>query len=38
VDNEVLVPAGSQHVRLGDFANVCITSASDFDLYGEVVR
>ncbi|WP_076421143.1 30S ribosomal protein S12 methylthiotransferase RimO [Pontibacter lucknowensis] len=37
VDNEVLVLADSQYVRLGDFANVKITDASDFDLYGEVV-
>ncbi|WP_276498628.1 30S ribosomal protein S12 methylthiotransferase RimO [Pontibacter litorisediminis] len=37
VDNEVLVPADSTYVRLGDFANVKITDASDFDLYGEVV-
>ncbi|RAK02146.1 ribosomal protein S12 methylthiotransferase [Larkinella arboricola] len=36
VDNEVLVPAG-QYVRLGDFANVRITEAHEFDLYGEVV-
>jgi ribosomal protein S12 methylthiotransferase len=36
VDNEVLVPA-SQYVRLGDFANVRITSSEEFDLYGEVV-
>jgi ribosomal protein S12 methylthiotransferase len=36
VDNEVLVPA-SQYVRLGDFANVKINSAEEFDLYGEVV-
>ena len=38
VDNEVLVPADSQYVRLGDFAPVRISSATDFDLYGEVVR
>ncbi|RIJ37447.1 30S ribosomal protein S12 methylthiotransferase RimO [Pontibacter oryzae] len=38
VDNEVLVPADSNYVRLGDFANVKITDASDFDLYGEVVN
>jgi ribosomal protein S12 methylthiotransferase len=38
VDNEVLVPTDSQYVRIGDFAPVRITSASDFDLYGEVVR
>lgn len=37
VDNEVLVPADSQYVRIGDFAPVRITSATDFDLYGEVV-
>lgn len=36
VDNEVLVPA-SQYVRLGDFANVNITSAEEFDLYGSVI-
>ncbi|QMW02456.1 30S ribosomal protein S12 methylthiotransferase RimO [Spirosoma foliorum] len=36
VDNEVLVPA-SQYVRMGDFANVRINRADDFDLYGEVV-
>jgi ribosomal protein S12 methylthiotransferase len=37
VDNEVLVPAASQYVRLGDFAQVRITESTDFDLYGEVV-
>ncbi|MFD2246504.1 30S ribosomal protein S12 methylthiotransferase RimO [Pontibacter ruber] len=37
VDNEVLVSADNQYVRLGDFANVKITDSSDFDLYGEVV-
>jgi ribosomal protein S12 methylthiotransferase len=36
VDNEVLVPA-SQYVRLGDYAHVKITSAEEFDLYGEVI-
>ena len=36
VDNEVLVPA-SQYVRLGDFAQVKVTSAEEFDLYGEVI-
>ncbi len=36
VDNEVLVPA-TQYVRLGDFANVRIDKAEEFDLYGEVV-
>ena len=37
VDNEVLVPAKNSYVRLGDFANVRITGAEAFDLYGEVV-
>ncbi len=36
VDNEVLLPA-IQFVRQGDFANVKITNAEDFDLYGELV-
>ncbi|SOD96794.1 30S ribosomal protein S12 methylthiotransferase RimO [Spirosoma fluviale] len=36
VDNEVLVSA-AQYVRLGDFANVRIDRAEEFDLYGEVV-
>ena len=36
VDNEVLIPS-SQYVRLGDFANVKINSAEEFDLYGELV-
>lgn len=41
VDNEVLVRAEasvvSHAVRLGGFANVRITKAEDFDLYGEVI-
>ena len=36
VDNEVLIPA-SQFVRLGDFANVKINAAEEFDLYGDLV-
>ncbi len=36
VDNEVLVSA-DQYVRLGDFANVRIHQAEEFDLYGTVV-
>jgi len=36
VDNEVLLPA-SQFVRLGDFTNVKITNAEEFDLYAELV-
>jgi ribosomal protein S12 methylthiotransferase len=37
VDNEVLVPAG-QYVRQGDFANVRITEAHEFDVYGVVTE
>ena len=37
VDNEVLVDAKNQYVRIGDFANVKITDAADYDLFGEVV-
>ncbi len=36
VDNEVLIPA-TQYVSQGDFAQVRITSAEEFDLYGELV-
>ena len=37
VDNEVLVDAKKQFARVGDFANVKIMSAEEFDLYGELV-
>ena len=37
VDNEVLVSAESQYVRQGHFAQVKITEAQEFDLFGEVV-
>ncbi len=36
VDNEVLVNANS-YIRIGDFAQVRITSAEPYDLYGEVI-
>lgn len=36
VDNEVLVKATKQYARVGDFANVRIDSAEDFDLYGSI--
>lgn len=38
VDNEVLVDAKDQYVRLGDFANIEITDAEEYDLYGIVVE
>jgi ribosomal protein S12 methylthiotransferase len=38
VDNEVLVKISEQnHVRIGDFTNVKITSADHYDLYGKIV-
>jgi ribosomal protein S12 methylthiotransferase len=37
VDNEVLVPADKSYVRIGDFAQIHITDASEFDLFGEPV-
>lgn len=37
VDNTVLVPAKDVYISIGDFANVRITSAEDYDLIGELV-
>lgn len=37
VDNTVLVPAENTYISIGEFANVKITSAEEFDLYGELV-
>lgn len=37
VDNEVLVLAKDNFVRVGDFAIVEITDAEDYDLYGSIV-
>ncbi|TSA50042.1 MAG: 30S ribosomal protein S12 methylthiotransferase RimO [Sphingobacteriales bacterium] len=37
IDNEVLVKATDTYLRVGDFANIKITSAEEFDLYGEKV-
>jgi len=38
VDNEVLVSAENQFLRVGDFAPIRITDASEFDLFGEVIQ
>jgi len=38
VDNEVLVSTEGNFVRVGDFADIKITDADDFDLYGELVN
>ncbi|MEO0555729.1 MAG: 30S ribosomal protein S12 methylthiotransferase RimO [Bacteroidota bacterium] len=34
VDNEVIVTSDTNHLRIGDFANVKITDATEFDLHG----
>lgn len=34
VDNEVLISAQEHYLKLGDFAQITITSATEFDLFG----
>jgi len=36
VDNEVLVPAQENYVRVGDFAPVLIEEAAEYDLFGKI--
>ena len=36
VDNEVLVKADDTYIRIGDFAQIKITHADHYDLYGEL--
>lgn len=38
VDNEVLIPAASQYANIGRFHKVRIEEATDFDLYGSIVK
>ena len=38
VDNEVLISADKGYLRTGDFYEVRINAAEDFDLYGEVIN
>ena len=38
VDNEVIVRAKDFYLRIGDFANIKITKADHYDLYGDVVN
>jgi ribosomal protein S12 methylthiotransferase len=38
VDNEVLISAASGYARVGDFVQVKIDRAEDFDLYGQIVK
>ncbi|SDR07956.1 SSU ribosomal protein S12P methylthiotransferase [Flagellimonas zhangzhouensis] len=35
VDNEVLIDATKHYVKIGDFVNIKIVDATDYDLYGE---
>ena len=35
VDNEVYIDAKKHYLRVGDFAQIKITDATEFDLYGE---
>lgn len=37
VDNEVVIPKSSGYARIGDFADVTITDAEPYDLFGELV-
>jgi ribosomal protein S12 methylthiotransferase len=32
------VPAKESYLRIGDFANIKINAAEDFDLYGDVIQ
>lgn len=38
VDNEVLIDAKKHYVKTGDFVEVKIIDATDYDLYGEPIR
>ena len=38
VDNEVLIDAKKHYVKIGDFTNVKIIEAADYDLYGEPLQ
>ncbi|HET8886756.1 MAG TPA: 30S ribosomal protein S12 methylthiotransferase RimO [Salinimicrobium sp.] len=38
VDNEVLINASENYLKTGEFYNIEITDAADFDLYGKLVN
>ena len=38
VDNEVLIDAENNYLRIGDFSDIKIVSANEFDLFGEVAK
>lgn len=37
VDNEVIIPAKKGYLRIGDFSQIRIVDATEFDLYGELI-
>lgn len=38
VDNEVVLDAKTNYARIGDFVQVKVDRAEDFDLYGSIVK
>lgn len=38
VDNEVLIPTKGNYLRIGDFAQIEIVDATEFDLFGTLVK
>ena len=36
VDNEVIIPVSNSHLRIGDFYNVEIINAREYDLLGKI--
>jgi ribosomal protein S12 methylthiotransferase len=38
VDNEVIIDGSAEYLRIGDFVNVKVNAASEFDLTGEIVK
>ena len=36
VDNEVIIPVANSHLRIGDFYNVEIINAREYDLLGKI--
>jgi len=38
VDNEVLIPTAEEYLRIGDFADIKVIDAEDYDLFGTLVK
>ena len=36
VDNEVIIPAMNSHLRIGDFSDIFVTEAKEYDLIGKI--